>query len=1464
MPNPPEQPHGPSVAVNKPTFDWTQKDKYTEWKGFRRECEMLFRGTYRQTPENERAGAVVNWMGRPGHEIVASWTEQQMTDRFANLQILCEAFEARFRPEHNEMLSEFQFRHITRSVSQSSDEYMAMVRNKARECNFAQAEDRNVKSQFIIGINDKEMQNKLLEDVKLTSTVEECLQITRNIEATRLQKDSVCPQKQFDEMTKRPKPRSYGGRSPSSRPKSGRRSPNRNNKVGRQPRKYPTQAQSSGCRRCGFHHPQKDCPAKNSTCLKCKEIGHYARRCENGPPRTRYKKVDEVEFQEYSEDEYYDDEWTPIYHELHEVRKVLKFDGITDITTLRANDFDPPGKRSRLMGCIATASNAQFTPINYKIDTGADSNLLSLRSYKKLFPKAKLDDLKKTIDARVVLEACNGSEIQQLGTCWLFLKVKGRRRRCQFYVVQGVTSILGLPDAEKLKVITAHCKPREVEDEQIPTEKMRCKNRNVDSIQAKSEEEQWKAKEKYFVENEQKATDMANSHRFELHIQHKYAAEFEGIGCLEGNVKIHLKDNASSYQAPPRRVAHALQEPLKKELDRLEKDGILVGLTADEKSEWCNSYVCQPKPAGGVRLCLDPAKLNNSIVRPIHRSPTLQDIKPKLRGAKYFSILDLRSGYWNLKLDEDSSYLTTFSTMYGRYRYTRLPFGLNCAGDLFQKKMEEVLQGLENVINIVDDILVFGFEEDGSDHDRAVEALMERAKQKNIKFGKPKCRFRVTAVPFFGELISRLGVKPDPEKVKAIQEMNAPQNKAQLMSFIGQLNYLSKFSPEMADVTKPLRELTSPKTEFNWNRTYEETFQRAKRLIKEDTRLQYYRPKEDLYIESDASKIGLGAALLQVNKQEISDDDKEEIPTKNSLRPIAYASKALTETEQRYSNIEREALAILHALEKFHHFTYGRYTKVITDHRPLLAIHKKDVATASPRLQRILMRIHQYNVSLHYRPGKEMHLADCLSRVGHQGSDTEIPGMKITIDDITAQSSIPVVSLEEIRDATAKDRTLTKVSEFVIQGWPTTASGIEDDNVRVYHTFKEEIGVIDGILVKGTRIIMPEALRPKIMNSLHYHHLGIEKTRNLARTCVYWPKLNTEIEGLINSCQECQEIRNTQKKQPMIPHELPSHVWKTVGADIFYYEKKPYLCVIDYYSKFPIIRRLEKETSADLIDTFKGIFSEHGGIVEKIVSDSGTNFTSEEFKKFARSLNIELAATSPYHHSSNGQVENCIKTIKQIYKKCEATGRDARLGMMMWRATPITGCAESPAEIFMKRKFRTFVPQMPFMRMEKNQERREDIEGIMKKRQVVMKANHDRRIVRENTPVEFKPGTNVMVQKEDGGQWRQGKIIGINDKSHHGRSFHVQLTDGRIIVRNARHLRISKIPAWAGTTLIRPPTVPVEKGKEVLPVPPVIGHSPVMPIPEMEPKKTHEDPMREAPYKTRSGRTVKLTQKMDL
>ena len=226
-----------------------------------------------------------------------------------------------------------------------------------------------------------------------------------------------------------------------------------------------------------------------------------------------------------------------------------------------------------------------------------------------------------------------------------------------------------------------------------------------------------------------------------------------------------------------------------------------------------------PKVNGKVWLCLHPVQLNQALIRWIHRGPTLNDILPKLNNVQYMSIINASLGYHNLKLDEQSSYLTTFACLFGRYRYKHLPFGAVLAGDMFQCKIDKIFNDMPNVFGIADNSLVIGYDKDETDHDEAVYKALKWCQKVNLKLNKEKCHFRCTSLPFFGKVISRHGIQPDPQKVRALVEMLVPKKGIAGLSSI--IDYLNKFSPGMSEVCKPLRKLTSSKMTGTWNASYQ-------------------------------------------------------------------------------------------------------------------------------------------------------------------------------------------------------------------------------------------------------------------------------------------------------------------------------------------------------------------------------------------------------------------------------------------------------------------------------------------------------------------------------------------------------------------------------------------------------------------------------------------------------------------
>ncbi|KAL6471870.1 hypothetical protein MHYP_G00205200 [Metynnis hypsauchen] len=410
------------------------------------------------------------------------------------------------------------------------------------------------------------------------------------------------------------------------------------------------------------------------------------------------------------------------------------------------------------------------------------------------------------------------------------------------------------------------------------------------------------------------------------HIQREYYDVFEGDGCLEGTYHIEVDPSIRPVQLPKCRIPVSLMSPLKEELRSLQERRIIAPV--EKSTEWISSMVVVKKPSSKLRICVDPRPLNSALKRQHFPLPTIDEVLPDLTKARVFTVCDVKNGFWHVRLTDESSYLTTFATHFGRYRWLRMPMGISPAPEVFQHRLTQALDLLPGVRTIADDILIIGEgeNEEGAvrDHDVKLRKLLDRCRERNIKLNADKFKLRQSEVPYIGHRLTSEGLKIDPEKSRAIAEMPSPTD------------------------VKGLERL----------------------LVATAPVLKYYDPEEDFTLQCDSSETGLGAALMQAGQ------------------PIAYGSRALTPTERGYAQIEKECLAILFGMEKFHQYTYGRKVEVQSDHKPLETIMRKPLFNAPKRLQRMLLRLQKYDISVTYVPGRLMHVRDTLSRAYLPEGDT--------------------------------------------------------------------------------------------------------------------------------------------------------------------------------------------------------------------------------------------------------------------------------------------------------------------------------------------------------------------------------------------------------------------------------------------------------------------------------------------
>ena len=547
----------------------------------------------------------------------------------------------------------------------------------------------------------------------------------------------------------------------------------------------------------------------------------------------------------------------------------------------------------------------------------------------------------------------------------------------------------------------------------------------------------------------------------------------------------------------------------KDELERLCSLGIIEPVAGH--TDWINSIVPVAKPDGSIRLCLDPKDLNNSIKRNQCYSKTIDEVSAELHDSRYFTVVDAKSGYWMVELDSESSLLTTFNTPWGKYKWLRLPFGLKVSSDVFQERLN----------SCVDDVLTRAV--DSKDHDVSVLRLLETARMNGIKFNPKKLQFKSTKCEFFGHTLTPEGMKIDDRKVEAIKQRSAPKDKKGLQSFQGMVNYLKRYSVQLIKLSEPLKPLLREDVEWTWDSTHQDAFDAIKEELTKTPVLAYFNPKSNHVIQTDASLKGLGAVLLQEG------------------RPVIYVSRTLTPAEEHYSNIERELLGVVFAMERLHNYEYGEPVRVQTDHKPLETIWKKRIATASPRLQRLLLRLARYEIQLEYIRGKDNLIADALSRVDPLSPEPQDEKQMDAIPVHQITNAIPATDnrLDRTRIATTADPTLNQLRHYIFHGWPAQKRQLPEP-VQHYWNYREELAIEDGLMFKAHRLVIPTSQRAEYLRDLHAGHLGEEKTLLRARETVFWPGISDDIRNAVKACDICQKHKPAQQKEPIIPNKYPA------------------------------------------------------------------------------------------------------------------------------------------------------------------------------------------------------------------------------------------------------------------------------------------------------------------------------------
>ena len=807
---------------------------------------------------------------------------------------------------------------------------------------------------------------------------------------------------------------------------------------------------------------------------------------------------------------------------------------------------------------------------------------------------------------------------------------------------------------------------------------------------------------------------------------------FQGLGRLKDfQLKLNIDTDVVPLHQKHRRVPFSTRKKVEDAVKQLIADDICED-PGNDPTPWVSPIVVVPKPNAPdqIRLCVDMRAANQAIKRVKHPMPTVDELIHDLNGCKFFSKLDLNQGYHQIELHPDSRYITTFSTHLGLHRYKRLNFGVNAASEKFQQILESVLKGLQGVRNISDDIIIASESEEL--HGIHVRACLQRLSDSGLTLNRKKCMFFQSSMSFFGNIFSEDGISPDPKKISAVCDAPRPVDKKQVRSLLGMVNYVQRYIPGLATLVKPLRELIKTSTNFVWSDECESAWITLKSSLTDSSTMSYFDPNQKTELLVDASPVGLGAILTQID----ADGDRRYV--------VAYASKSCDDVESRYSQIEREALAVRWGIEHYHLYLYGAPFTVVTDHKPLVSVFSNVLAKPSPRIERWCLRLQQYTFRTEYRPGAN-NPADYMSR--HPLPSTNVRGRKVTEEYINfvCESSCPkALSVEDIRKATQEDALLQNVMLCIVSGqWHKYR---QCEEMAIFQKVAPELSVTEqGVILRGHRIVIPSCMRSQIVEIGHEGHQGLVKTKSLLRAKVWFPYMDRAVEQVVRSCVACSAVVKDERMHPLKMSDLPERPWQCICADFGGpYPSGDYcLVVIDEYSRFPVVELVRSTSSRSVIPIMDKIFATHG-IPERLKTDNGPPFQSYEFRRFLEYSGVKHRRITPLWPRANAQAENFMKPLNKAIKAATVEGKSWQQEMHKflrnYHATPHVSTNRPPAELLFGTNIRVRLPECSVPICD-DEVRAQDAQSKLKQKYYADKKNCNR------PPVNYSVGDTVLIKQ---------------------------------------------------------------------------------------------------------------------
>lgn len=1289
------------------------------WELYCERLEMYFKAN--AIKDDLKLPILISSMGDVAYELLVNLAIPQKPAELS-FQEAVKLLKEHLNPKPSILAERYIFRQRKQKTNEKIQCYVAVLKKLSRFCDFGATLNENLRDQFVCGIKCDAIRQQLFASGDIT--FQKAVKTACILEAAERDAAAV----------EGPGGDADVGASASAVPSSAAAcvsgaastSTSRRSSAGLDGGLH--RLQISGCSVCGdYRHRRADCKFKNAKCSRCGQIGHLRRMCGDnsmmasvatnncgsgkGATRSRGKRDSFAAQGDRTK-------WRPGAMAYSNNRRAAHTHWMEDQDEHEEQEADEAIYQMSLSQYkpVRITLNVQKVDLTMEIDTGSPLSCINYKTYLKYFNKIPL------LEANLSINYYNLSQDNALGRLEVNVRHKNKNKLLDLYVFKvGATSLLGRQWLAELDISVP-----KIGINNMSLEIKKIKDRNV------------------IINN----------------IVSRHKDLFDGtLGCFTGGrATLKLRADAEPVFCRARPLPYALRPRVDAELDGMLRAGVIEPV---DTSDWATPLVIVHKPDGSLRICADyKVTLNKMLYVDKYPVPKVDDLFSRLRGSKYFTKLDLSQAYNQILLDETRN-LTVINTHRGLFMYNRLVYGLASSPGIFQRIMVKLFEGVPNVTVFLDDILIHNSCLDS--HIDTVNRVLQILKDNGLKIKKQKCDFLCEEVKYLGFIVSSEGVRVDREKIKPILEIAPPSNVSELKSFLGMVNFYGKFIKNLSGNLIPLYELLKKGKHWSWGTEQDVAFGKVKKMLVSPEILIHYDESKPVVVTCDASGRGIGAVLAQTDER-------------GRERAVAYASRALTPAERNYSQIHREALAIVFAVKKFHQYLYGRHFILRTDHKPLTSIFGADSGIPSmtaSRLQRWALLLSAYDFTIEY-VNTNNNGADALSRLmqGYKALNAkDVCEYEPEQTYLHFASEALLLNFENIRKETRKDPILSRIMSYVRDGWP---KDVEIKEFKPYFNRRTELYYELGCLMWGHRLVVPKTCRNKILLELHDSHMGIVKTKAIARSYVWWPGIDEEIEACCRECAVCADAGDAPPRHAPQPWPWPIRPWTRLHIDFLGpIVGRKFLVIVDSSSKWIEVCKMKETTALAVITNLREIFARFG-IPRQLVSDNGPPFSSVEFNNFLSNNGIEHCYSAPYHPSSNGAAENAVKICKKVIKKALKLHIDIECALqrylLMYRNTEHHTTGECPAKILLGRTVRT--------RLDQIKPSRENL---------VLRAQQYQQRAAGGSYRAFNVGDTVWYRVYQGpSKWLQGRVkdvIGNTD-------YEIETTEGTVVHRHIDQMKL--------------------------------------------------------------------------